>query len=190
VLEKFSLADKVLRLMETFGANTAQYVTAHPWSSRLDRSAELGTRRIDGDMRLNVFHYPIYGWLDAVTMNFLMGRASVIQLDELTASSYQPFADALAEVVPVERRHARLGQAGLEQALAEGCDRTAAQASVNYWHPRVVATFGRTGSERAESHRKFGLRQRANEALLAEWQAQVAPLLAAMRLHVPATETQ
>src|SRR3712207_3922285 len=51
VFDKFNHARQVLDLMEEFGANTAQYVGAHPWSSRLDRSANIGTRRMDGDMR-------------------------------------------------------------------------------------------------------------------------------------------
>jgi ring-1,2-phenylacetyl-CoA epoxidase subunit PaaA len=33
VLEKFSNAEKVMRLMEAFGSNPAQYVGAHPWST-------------------------------------------------------------------------------------------------------------------------------------------------------------
>jgi ring-1,2-phenylacetyl-CoA epoxidase subunit PaaA len=108
VLEKFSHAARMFELMEAFGAKTDQYVSAHPWSARLDRSVYLGPRRVEGDMRLNVFHYPIYGWLDAVIMNFLMGRATVVQLDELTGCSYQPLADTVAEILPVERRHAEL----------------------------------------------------------------------------------
>src|SRR5574340_168754 len=68
VLEKFGHAEKILRLMDQFGANTSQYVSAHPWAARRDRSVYFGTRRIEGDMRLNVFHYPIQGWVDAVVM--------------------------------------------------------------------------------------------------------------------------
>jgi ring-1,2-phenylacetyl-CoA epoxidase subunit PaaA len=185
VLEKFGHAEKVLKLMEAFGANTRQYVTAHPWAARLDRSADLGTRRVDGDMRLNVFHYPIYGWVDAVTMNFLMGRASMIQVDELSRCSFQPFADTLLEILPVETRHAELGEAGLRTALAEGADPTAAQASVNYWYPRVATTFGRAASEHSESYRKYALRSRTNEELLASWRSQVDAALEKLKLRVP-----
>ena len=41
-------------------------------------------------MRLNVFHYPIQGWVNSVVLNFLMGRASVIQIDELTRCAAAP----------------------------------------------------------------------------------------------------
>ena len=185
VLEKFSHAEKVMRLMEGFGSNPAQYVTAHPWAARLDRSADLGTRRINGDMRLNVFHYPIYGWVDGVILNTLMGRASLIQLDDLSRGSYQPFNDALAEIIPVESRHAGYGLEGLRTALAAGYDPTAAQASVNYWYLRVAATFGRAASEHSETYRKYGLRQRPNEVLLADWKNDVRGILSSTSIREP-----
>ncbi len=185
VLEKFDHARKVLELMEQFGANTGQYVGAHPWASRLDRSVNLGTRRMGGDMRLNVFHYPINGWVDSVVMNLLMGQATVVQLDELTRSSYQPLADTLAEILPVEKRHAELGQHGLQAALKRGHDVVDAQASVNYWYPRVADTFGRSSSDHFEQHRKYGLRQRSREELLALWQGHVQPIIEGFGLSVP-----
>ena len=185
VLEKFGHAGKILRLMEQFGANLDQYVTGHPWAARRDRSAYFGTRRVEGDMRLNVFHYPLEGWVDAVTMNLLMGRATVIQLDELTRCSYGPLADTVAEILPVERRHAELGEEGLRTALGKGHDPIDAQASVNYWYPRVADTFGRAASDRFEIYKKYRLRERTNAELLELWRADVAPILSGLRLRVP-----
>ena len=186
VFEKFNHARQVLELMEEFGANTSQYVGAHPWSSRLDRSVDLGLRRMGGDMRLNVFHYPINGWVDAVVMNCLMGQATVVQLDELTRGSYQPLADTLSGILPVEKQHAELGQQGLRVALDKGHDRTDAQASVNYWYPRVADTFGSSASDHYDQHRKYGLRQKGREELLARWQGAVHPVLEGFGLNVPA----
>lgn len=185
VLEKFGHAERVLKIMEEFGANTSRYVKHHPWAARLERNADLGTRRVDGDMRLNVFHYPLTDWCDAVTMNTLMGAATVIQLTELAACSYQPLADAFAEILPVEAAHARLGEAGVRELLADGYDRAAVQASVDYWYPRVAASFGRTGSDHFEAYRRFGLRQRSNEELLASWQQEVGRILADLGLRAP-----
>ncbi len=71
-------------------------------------------------MRLNVFHYPLTDWCDALTMNTLMGCATVIQLKELSDCSYQPLANAFTEILPVETRHASLGEAGLRHLLADG----------------------------------------------------------------------
>ena len=185
VLEKLGHADKILVLMDQFGANTAQYVNAHSWVARLDRSVYLGTRRIDGDMRLNVFHYPLQGWLDAVMLNVLMGRATRIQLEELTHCSYEPLAAVVTEILPAETHHAALGEAGLRTALVTGHDPVDLQASLNYWYPRVADTFGRPRSERFETYHRYGLRAHPNEVLLERWRADVEPLLEALGLLVP-----
>jgi 1,2-phenylacetyl-CoA epoxidase catalytic subunit len=133
-------------------------------------------------MRLNIFHYPIQNWCDAVTMNTLMGSATVIQLEELRNCSYQPLADAMADILSVEQNHAEQGRIGLQQWLAAGFDKSAVQASVEYWYPRVAATFGRIGTERFETYRRFGLRRHSNEELLARWQDTAATILAGLQL--------
>lgn len=185
VLEKFGHAQQVLTLMEAFGANTVRYVVQHPWATRQPRDSDLGTRRVEGDMRLNVFHYPLQNWCDAVTMNALMGSATVIQLGELRRCSYQPLVDAMVTIVPVEQHHAVLGWAGLRQLLADGFERSAAQASVDYWHPRVAASFGRVNTERFATYRKFGLRQHSNGQLLARWNDTVGRDLTELGLQTP-----
>ena len=185
VAEKFAHAGRVLKIMEEFGANTARYVGSHPWSNRLSRDLSLGTKRVDGDMRLNVFHYPLADWCDALTMNTLMGCATVIQLKELTDCSYQPLANAFAEILPVEARHASLGEGGLRQLLADGSARTSAQAAVDYWYPRVASTFGRASSDHLDAYLRYGLRGRSNEELLAIWQADVGRILSGLGLNIP-----
>ena len=39
VLEKLDHAERVLRIMGEFGADTGRYVNHHPWTARLERSA-------------------------------------------------------------------------------------------------------------------------------------------------------
>jgi 1,2-phenylacetyl-CoA epoxidase catalytic subunit len=185
VQDKFGHADKVLRVMEGFGTNVRQYVAAHNWSARLERNTDLGSRRHSGDMRLNVFHYPIEGWLDAAVMNTLMGHASLLQLDDLAKGSYQPFVDMLEEIMPVETKHAELAVEGVRKALSEDFGAPAAQASVDYWYPRVAATFGRAASERSEAYRKYALRERSNEELLAAWRNDARTRLLALGLRAP-----
>jgi ring-1,2-phenylacetyl-CoA epoxidase subunit PaaA len=65
-----------------------------------------------------------------------------------------------------------------------------AQASVNYWYPRVADTFGRSASDRFDQHRRYGLRQRSREELLALWQSLVHPILERFGLTVPAMNAQ
>jgi ring-1,2-phenylacetyl-CoA epoxidase subunit PaaA len=178
VLEKLDHAERVLKIMGEFGANVALYQSVHTWAARIGRDEDIGVKRRGGDMRLNVFHYPISGWTDSVVMNVMMGTATVIQLGDLVQSSYQPLGAAFRDILPRERRHAELGEEGLRKLAAKSsAERRVIDDSVNYWWPRVAATFGAAKSERTDLLKRFGLRRRANEDLLEEWRARMSVAL-------------
>lgn len=176
VLEKTDNADKVLTVMGEFGVDTNRYVNHHPWTARLARDADIGTSRSDHDMRLAVFNYPLEGWADAVVMNLLMGRAVAVQMGDLSMVSYQPLAEAFRAIAPVEAHHAELAEEGLARLLESG-DKATIQASVDYWWPRVAASFGATGSTKAENLKAMGLRKSSNTEQKNRWQAEVGVVL-------------
>ncbi len=182
VLEKADHAERVLALMAEFGTDTGLYEKAHDWSARVDRDATIEAARRGGDMRLSVFHYPLQGWTDAVVMNVLMGCATGVQLAEMSRASYQPLAEVLRAIAPRERRHAELGQEGLERIAASEDGKAEARAAVDYWWPRVAETFGPAGSERFERLAAMGLRHETNEALRARWEDEAGAALRALGL--------
>lgn len=181
VLEKTDHAEKVLDIMESFGANTARYAAHHDWAARAARDADLAAARHGSDMRLSVFHYPLAGWADAVTMNALMGLATITQLEELRQVSYAPLAEVFREIAPRETRHAELGVEGMEAVKAQGGEGDLREA-LAYWRPRVAATFGADGSARFDMLKGFGLRHTQNETLRAQWEAALAARLVALGL--------
>lgn len=169
VLEKADHAEKVLRIMADFGANTDRYEGVHAWAARVGRDEDLGAKRHGGDMRLSVFHYPLQGWVDAVVMNVVQGLAASVQLTEMAQVSYQPLAELFRAIAPVERRHAELGVEGLAQIVQTEEGRAAAEASIAYWRPRVAAGFGAARSSRFDLLARMGLRHRTNEDMQADW---------------------
>ena len=177
VAEKYVHAEMVLNLLRPFGVNPDLYVRSHAWDARLDRDLDLGTRRVGGDKRLNVFHHPLEGWEDAVVFNMLMGSATAIQLAEMENCSYAPLSDAINIILPREREHAQLGEAGTRQAIERRGNRASAQSAVDYWLPRVAATFGRTESDNAARYIDYGLRRRDNAAMVADWKQQTTAAL-------------
>lgn len=182
-LEKTDHAERVLNVMGTFGVDTARYAVHHPWAARVERNADLGASRQGTDMRLSVFYYPLQGWIDAVVMNVLMGRAVGIQLEEFSKVSYAPLAEVFRQIAPREARHAELGVEGLAQIVAHETGRQSAKESIAFWRPRVAASFGQSDSVRFETLKKFGLRHRPNAALLADWTGTIDTLLASMKLN-------
>ncbi|HRO10223.1 Phenylacetic acid catabolic protein [Amaricoccus sp.] len=181
-LEKADHAERVLKLMGDFGADEGRYATQHPWAARLPRDAALGQARHGNDMRLAVFHYPIEGWADAVVMNVLQGLAAGVTLEEMSKVSYAPLADVFRDIAPREKRHTDLGLTGLADLVAGEEGRAAAAAAVAYWQPKVAESFGTMNSARFETQKRFGLRHRPNEALLADWTARVREALAPLGL--------
>ncbi|KAE9632727.1 Phenylacetic acid catabolic protein [Parasedimentitalea maritima] len=176
VLEKTANANRVLELMGEFGANTERYVSHHPWTTRLPRDADIGQQRSDHDMRLSVFNYPLHGWADAVVMNLLMGLAAAVQLEELSHVSYQPLAEVFRTIAPIEDTHTELADKGLA-LLSEHDDRAALQHSVNYWWPRVAASFGDESSQKFEGLKAMGLRKTSNAAQKTRWQDEASAAL-------------
>lgn len=172
VLEKTDNADTVLRLLGEFGADTARYATSHPWTARLPRDSDIGSRRSEHDMRLSVLNYPLDGWVDAVAMNLCMGLAVGQQLAEMQQVSYQPLADAIRKVAPIETRHVQLAEEGLARLVDQG-HADAIKSSVAYWRPRVEPMFGDVAQERFDQLRRWGLRQRGNGELGAQWSAEL-----------------
>lgn len=183
VLEKTDHAERVLQVMGEFGADQGRYAVHHPWAQRMARDADIGTTRQGSDMRLSVFHYPLQGWTDAVVMNVLMGLAVGVQLQEFQRVSYAPLADVFRAIAPREHRHAELGVEGLQKIVATAAGRQEAAQAVSFWYPRVAATFGQAGSKRYETLKKFGLRHKSNEVLLAEWDAVAKAQLVALQLN-------
>jgi len=184
VADRFDHAEKVLELLKDFNVKPRLYVSSHAWASRLDRTVDLGSRRINGDKRLNVFHYPLEGWIDALVLNVLMGTASNIQLGELRQSSYAPLAEVMVEIINSEKSHVEKGLKGLKNSLNHD-GAAAAQAAVNYWYPRVTATFGRSESEHNERVKQFGLMKQTNDSRQVDWENQVSKLLADLGLNTP-----
>ena len=182
VLEKTDNADRVLKIMSEFGVDGDRYASHHPWTARLDRGADIGASRTEQDMRLAVFNYPLDGWADAVVMNLLMGRAVAVQMAEFSMVSYQPLAEAFRAVAPVEARHAELAEEGIAK-LAEDGDKAVLQASVDYWWPRVAASFGSADSNKADSLKAMGLRKSTNAELKTRWEAETKAVLDGLGLH-------
>lgn len=181
VLEKLDHAERILRIMGEFGADAERYQSVHPWAARVGRGEDIGTTRRAGDMRLNVFHYPFTGWTDSVVMNVMMGAATVIQLGDLAECSYQPLAEAFSRILPREQRHAELGEEGLVKlSLAGEAVRREISQSVDYWWPRVAATFGARSSVRAEMLKRYGLKRRSNDELMSLWRARMNAVIGEM----------
>jgi ring-1,2-phenylacetyl-CoA epoxidase subunit PaaA len=184
--DKLNHAATVLELLRPFGVQPDLYLSTYPWSARIGREVDLGLRRIAGDKRLNVFHYPLQSWHDALFVNWLVGASLAIQLSDLADSSYSPLALALSGMPQAEERLAATAQPLLAAAIRRDGKAGPAQAALDYWYPRAAATFGHRDSDRFATYKRYGLRKESNEVLLKRWGSLIDPQLAALGLVSPA----
>ncbi len=185
VTEKLTHAEIVLSLLAPFGVNPNLYVKSYSWTARLARDVNLGTRRISGDKRLNVFHYPLEGWLDAVVFSFVMGAASVLQIEEISQCSYAPLAEKMALIRTQESKHVEWAHLALREAVQNPEMKAAAQVLLNYWYPRVQDTFGRVDSDHIAQYQRYKLRQSTNSQLAQAWQKTIAEAMTELGLMIP-----
>jgi len=106
-------------------------------------------------------------------MNFCTGHAVAVRLADMVQVSYQPLAEALRDVAPVEANHTQLAEEGLAR-LAESGAREAIATSLDYWLPRVAAIFGDPPETRMAQMKDWGLRHRSAAEMRADWNARIA----------------
>ncbi|CUH68742.1 1,2-phenylacetyl-CoA epoxidase, subunit A [Thalassovita gelatinovora] len=184
VLEMNQTAGRILDVLETFGTDQKYYVARHPWANRLARGADIGGKRMKEDLRLAVYNYPLRGWNDGVFHNLLMSRAAACQIKDHCHISYQPAVDAFRDVLPVIEAHIRIADAGAALCLKQdGAEE--AQASIDYWWPRVGLCFGRSDTDRERSQLKLGLKRTNNQLLRQQWKEDSEQALAKLGLQLP-----
>lgn len=180
--EKLDHAGQVLELLRPFGVVPELYLQSYAWDSRIGRAIDLGLRRIPGDKRLNVFHYPLQGWEDALLVDLLVGQSLALQLRDLGGSSYVPLASIIDAMAEREMALAMLAAPLLKAAVERPGGKATVQVALDYWYPRAAATFGRIESERFVVYRRYGLRKETNQALLTRWQGLISKALQGLDL--------
>lgn len=186
VMEKLCLAEQAYEILGSFSLNMDKHVSLHCWEARIQRNSELGYRRSASDKRLNALMYPLETWADTAVFTYLMASMASMQCQEFARSSFAPLARLAASVAACEREHASFGLEQIALACRSDRRRQEMQLAAEYWHGRVITSFGKAESERNELYRLFRLKSRRNEELALAWHEQVRDCLAGQGLTLPA----
>ena len=84
-------------LLADLGFDVDSHVRRHDetLTMRIDADADIGTKRITEDKRVNIFYYPIDTWADFIFFNFCMDRGAGHQLEDVRHCSYGPWVRAI-----------------------------------------------------------------------------------------------
>jgi ring-1,2-phenylacetyl-CoA epoxidase subunit PaaA len=138
---------------------------------------------------VEAFRGKISTWEDFAVFGFLIDRVGRYQLEEFMNCSYQPLAEILPQVIKEEMGHIGYGASKAAELAAQGDEsKERLQKAVDFWYPKALDMFGRSGSKRSERYRYWGLKRRSNEQARQEYIREVDPLIVKLGLQVPDTD--
>jgi ring-1,2-phenylacetyl-CoA epoxidase subunit PaaA len=146
---------------------------------RLLEELEIDWREVmKAKQHLSTFDVPIESWADQVVFLALVDRAAAYQFEEFIHGPYAPFRKACEETLREEHGHVGFGMKGTKWLLDRAEDgRAQLTAAVGKWLPVGLQSFGGDRSKTNERYRYWGIKSRTNEAMRAEYFAEVMPII-------------
>ncbi len=189
----------VERMLPQAPTKLDQLIVARTAAEEIDHFRKVA--RVAGDMGVDVsfvlsqpnekrfvdsFRGLITTWEDNAVFGFLIDRVGRYQLEEFYGCSYLPLQRILPDIVTEELGHIDYGYNKTRELLGRGDEQKArVQKAVDYWYVRALDMFGRTGSQRAERYRFWGLKRRTNEQARGDYIKEVNPILLELGLAIP-----
>ncbi|HSE95179.1 MAG TPA: Phenylacetic acid catabolic protein [Methylomirabilota bacterium] len=175
-------------LLEELGVDVRRHVEAHDesFARRLaDPDADIGTVRLAGDKRVNIFYYPIDTWTDFVMFNFCMDRGAGHQLEDVRHCSYGPWRRAVEGIFKEEKMHIRHGELWVRRLAERPATGEEAERTFHKWYVRTMNIFGRPGSPRNRLYRELGLKARDNDVVRQRFSDEVRGLIEPLGWRLP-----
>jgi ring-1,2-phenylacetyl-CoA epoxidase subunit PaaA len=118
---------------------------------------------------LSIFEHPLESWIDFCTIKLLADMAEIVQVEDLLNCTYVPLRNAARMTMPEERFHAKFGEDAARELIKTAEGKAQVQNSIDRIFPALPAFFGRAGSKNNETFRKWGIKERSNEAMRADY---------------------
>jgi ring-1,2-phenylacetyl-CoA epoxidase subunit PaaA len=134
---------------------------------------------------LNIFEFPLKSWEEFCVIKLLADLAEILQVEDLLHCSYIPLRNVARTTMPEEKFHAQFGRDFCTDLIKTAEGKVKVQDAVNRYFPYLPHFFGAANSKNNEMFRKFGLKQRKNEEMRADYLNRVKELLDGLGLHMP-----
>jgi ring-1,2-phenylacetyl-CoA epoxidase subunit PaaA len=135
---------------------------------------------------LNIFEGTLGGWAEFCVLKMIGDLAEILQVEDLLACSYVPLRKAAKITMPEEKFHATFGERACTELVTTAEGRRGVQAGVDKLFPALPAFFGRANSRNNELYRKWGIKQRTNEEMRADYVGRARTLVEKLDLTLPA----
>ncbi|HEX6957983.1 MAG TPA: Phenylacetic acid catabolic protein [Ferrovibrio sp.] len=131
-----------------------------------------------GDKKpLSIFEFPLKTWAEFCVIKAIADLAEILQVEDLAHCSFLPLRNLARMTMPEERFHAQFGKDFCDELLQTEAGRAEVQDAINRYFSYLPAFFGKAGSKNNEIYRKWGIKQRTNEEMLADYLGRVKELV-------------
>jgi len=130
-----------------------------------------------GKQPLSIFEFPLKTWEEFCVIKLLADLAEILQVEDLLHCTFHPLRNLARMTMPEERFHAQFGKDFCTELCQTEAGRQRVQDAINRYFPMLPAFFGKSGSKNNEVFRKFGIKQRANEDMRADFLARARALV-------------
>lgn len=130
-----------------------------------------------GKRPLSIFEFPLTTWEEFCVIKLLADLAEILQVEDLLHCTFHPLRNLARMTMPEERFHAQFGKDFCTELCKTPEGRARVQDAINRYYPMLPAFFGKAGSKNNELFRKYGIKQRPNEEMLADYVARARALV-------------
>jgi 1,2-phenylacetyl-CoA epoxidase catalytic subunit len=171
------------QLKTTFAKLLAQEVEHGVINAKI--LAGLGVGPINVPIKQWLFDLPLDTFCDLAYFNGLGDRVGCYIGETWEGVPYQPLLSVAERLHKDEIFHATLGMSNLRRvcSTAEGLEE--ANEKIKIWWPAALDMFGRSDSDFSDAYVRWGLRNKNNADLRADYIRDTTPMLEALGISVP-----
>ncbi len=141
----------------------------------------------EGRQPLSIFAFPLASWEEFCVIKLLADLAEILQVEDLLHCTFHPLRNLARMTMPEERFHAQFGKDFCIELCRTAEGRARVQAAIDRVFPLLPAFFGQSGSRNNVLYRQFGIKQRSNEEMRADYIARARALVEEqLQLKLPA----
>lgn len=138
---------------------------------------------------LSIFGFQLKSWPEFCVIKMLADLAEILQVEDLLHCSFVPLRTIGRVTMPEEKFHAQFGKDFCSELCKTDEGRRAVQQAIDDYAPFLPQFFGAAGSKNNETYRKFGLKERKNEEMRADFLNRARAVVEGLGLRFPELES-
>lgn len=134
---------------------------------------------------LTIFGFQMKSWPEFCVIKMLADLAEILQVEDLLHCTFVPLRNIGRITMPEEKFHAQFGKDFCTELCKTEAGRRDVQKAIDDYASFLPSFFGASGSKNNEIYRKYGLKERKNEEMRADFVNRARSVVEGLNLRFP-----